>query len=302
MAGVNNNENNSAEVQEKKKFPKKYLIIAAVVLFIIMMIAANNHAKEKEEAAKGEESATVTDVDTGEDEEETQLSDAELEQQALIEVYGEPPQGFRWDDDGNTIPISNEGLTDEEVGMQYLRALTTLNMETAQKYAYYSTVISAYNSYYTIDASESYYTQFQRQVLTTTLQQTEIIGMENKVIFANGRRIITYTLTLPDLSYKDWYLDKAEEIYENMHTYLTGESDSVKAQQYVFSEVLNYLKSGNAKTKTVSVDITLDKVTNGGWVVTDDTSLDMVCEYRDGTSTYEYIFEQYTNWADAKYR
>ena len=44
----------------------------------------------------------------------------------------------------------------------------------------------------------------------------------------------------------------------------------------------------------------MDKVTLGGWLVEDDADLDTACSYTDGTSVYEYIMDQYTDWVEEK--
>lgn len=293
-----------ASSSKKKPSVKFILIVGGIGLFIILLIVANvqtkaKQKKEAEAAANRLAEASLSSVDSVETEE---LSEAELEQRALIEVFGEPPSGFRWNDDGDLIPVSDEGLTDEEVAYQYLRALSTLNMETAQKYAYISRVISTYDSYYDSDASDSYYVQFARQLFKEALLSLEIEGVENTAVFANGRRIFTFEVSVIDLSYKEWWKDNQDEIFSNLQVYLTGEGDSTKAQQYVCEEILNYFKSDDVKRKTTTIDIVIDKVRLGGWVITDDTSLEMLCEYTDGTSAYEYIMEQYDNWITEKYR
>lgn len=292
------------DVKSKSSIKPK-LIIGGIVLFVVLLIVANVQTKNKEkkaaeEAQKKLDAMSASSVVVEDNSEE--LSDAELEQQALIEVFGEPPAGFRWDEDGNPVPISDESLTAEEVGYQFLRAVSTLNMETAQKYAYNSRVLSMFDSYYDLDASESYYTQFSRQLYQEALLSLEIENLENTVVFADGRRIFTFEVSVLDLSYKDWWLDNKDEIFKNLKAYLTTEGDSVKAQQYIYEQVLAYFSSEGAARKTTKVDIVLDKVTLGGWVITDDTSLAMLCEYTDGTTVYEYIMEEYDNWATEQYQ
>lgn len=287
----------TSQTPQPKPKKNKFIIIGAAAL-AVLIIGANVKAAIAERKAGADSSSTVIE-DTGTDGTESDvevLSDAELEQQALNEVYGEPPAGFRWDDDGNTVPISNENLTAEQVVYQYLRGLAMSQFDTVQKYTYYSTVVSMYNSYFADGASESYYNQFARQVYRLALSSIVVNSMENEAVMANGRHVCTMNITLLDLSYKDWFKDNEEEIFKNMYTYLSGEQDNTKAQQYVFEEVLKYYKSDTAKTKDVSVDITLDKVSFGGWLVTDDTALEMLCEYTDGTSTYEYIYNEYEKW------
>lgn len=289
------------DVQAKpKKSKKKYFIIAGIIAFIMMMVAANNHAKQKEAGDASSVDLSVLEQTPQSTNSTAELSESELKQQALIKIWGEPPAGFRWTDKGNLVAVSDEGLTAEETVYQYLRALSTLNMETAQKYAYYSRVLGAYDSYYTLDASDSYYTQFARQVLTQSLLSMEVEEVESEAIFASGRRIFTVRVTVLDLGYKDWWLTDADEIFNTLYQYMTSEQDSTKAQQYIYEKVLEYFKTEDAARKTTTVDIVLDKVSLGGWLVSDDTALDMLCEYTDGTSVYEYIMKEYAKWVQAK--
>lgn len=287
-----------AEPEKKKKPIKLILILIGVGLFVTLLIVAN--VSKAKEAKVAEESASMAAMET-EPVTEAQLSDAEIEQQALIEVYGEPPAGFRWNDDGEPIAVSDEGLTAEEVVYQYLRAVSLLDMANAEKYAQLSMIVNKYDSYYSdVDASQDYYTQFARKMYSQALTSMEIESTEREAVFANGRRIYTMNLKVLDLSYKDFWKDNSEEIFEHLYQYITLENDSIKAQQYIYDQILAYYAKDDAKKRDIQVDIVLDKVTLGGWLVEDDADLDTACSYTDGTSVYEYIMDQYTDWVEEK--
>lgn len=287
-----------AEPEKKKKPIKLILILIGVGLFVTLLIVAN--VSKAKEAKVAEESASMAAMET-EPVTEAQLSDAEMEQQALIEVYGEPPAGFRWNDEGEPIAVSDEGLTAEEVVYQYLRAVSLLDMANAEKYAQLSMIVNKYDSYYSdVDASQDYYTQFARKMYSQALTSMEIESTEREAVFANGRRIYTMNLKVLDLSYKDFWKDNSEEIFEHLYQYITLENDSIKAQQYIYDQILAYYSKDDAKKRDIQVDIVLDKVTLGGWLVEDDADLDTACSYTDGTSVYEYIMDQYTDWVEEK--
>lgn len=289
-----------AEPEKKKKPIKLILILIGVGLFVTLLIVAN--VSKAKEAKVAEESASMAAMET-EPVTEAQLSDAEMEQQALIEVYGEPPAGFRWNDEGEPIAVSDEGLTAEEVVYQYLRAVSLLDMANAEKYAQLSMIVNKYDSYYSdVDASQDYYTQFARKMYSQALTSMEIESTEREAVFANGRRIYTMNLKVLDLSYKDFWKDNSEEIFEHLYQYITLENDSIKAQQYIYDQILEYYAKDDAKKRDIQVDIVLDKVTLGGWLVEDDADLDTACSYTDGTSVYEYIMDQYTDWVENKQR
>lgn len=300
---------NSAQgqvVHSKKKLPAKVklgLVLVSVVALFAMCRAADKHEKAKEQqAVDALNSRTEQTQQIGQDGEpqgttpEDELSESEMHQRALVEVYGEAPQGFRWADDGELVPVSDEGLTDEEVAWQYLRALSMLDMETAQKYAYTSSIIPKYHDFYDTDASKSYYSQFQRKIFTKSLLALQIDSLDTKGVFANGRRVCTFTVTVLDLSYKDFWKDDSDSFFIELNAYLAGERDSTKGQQFIFDKILDFYESGECPTKTTQVDIVLDKVYKGGWLISDDNELRMLCEYTDGTSVYSYIMEEYNKW------
>lgn len=295
------NQNFSTQsTDEPKKSKKKWIILGGVVVLIGLIIFANVDSKRKAEEAKLAEDQAMQASEQAAQEEteaEEQLSDLELEQQALIEVFGDPPAGFRWNDDGEPVPISNENLTAEEVVYHYLRAVSILDMANAQKYANYSSLIEAYDSFYSDDA-ESYYSQFLRKMYSKALSSIEVLGTEREAIFANGRVIYTMNLNMLDLTYKDFWKEDSEEIFTTLRNYLSSEDDSVKAQQYVFDKIREYYDKPDAKKREIQVDLVLDKVSHGGWLITDDFDVDTACRYTDGTSVYEYLMECYSEWLD----
>lgn len=285
-----------------KKSKKKWIILGAVGLFVILLVVANV-SKAKEEKQAAEESSMIAEAtEAVQEATEEELSDAEIQQQALIAEFGEPPAGFRWNDEGEPVAISDENLTGEEVVHQYLRAASMLDLANAAKYAQISMVVNSMNSFYDVDASSSYYTQFSRKMYSEALTSMEILGTEREAVFANGKRIYTMNLRVLDLGYKDFWKDDQEEIFEMLYQYMAIEKDSLKAQQYVYDKILEYYSRDDAKKHDVQVDIVLDKVRLGGWLVTDDMDLDMICRYTDGTSVYEYVMECYTKWLEQKYK
>ena len=298
----NMNTNTNAGQSATRKLPTKVkvgLVIAVIIALIIMLLsAAKNRAEQKRATQEALDSMNAQSQSTESVavEAEEELSESEMHQRALEEIYGEAPQGFRWGDDGTPIPVSDEGLTDEEVGWQYLRALSMLDMETAQKYAYTSSIIPRYHDLFDKDASKSYYTQFQRKIFTKSLLAMQIDSLDTKGVFATGRRVCTFTVTVLDLSYKDFWKEDKDAFFTELNTYMAGENDSTKGQQFVFDKILEFYESGDCPTKTTQVDIVMDKVVNGGWLISDDNELRMLCEYKDGTSVYSYIMEEYKEW------
>lgn len=274
---------------------KTIIIIGSIVTFIVLLVVANNYQKRKEEAsAEAEAIATTVPVAT--------LSRAELQQQSYESAWGKAPEGFRWTRRGELEALSDDSLPAEDVAYSYLRALSTLDLGTAEKYASVSVALDTYEGYYDVQSSSSYNTQFQRKLFKEALLSIEIDKARDKAVFADGNTIITFEITMLDLTDKDFWKPDAEEIYSDLSVYLASESDSTKAQQYIYDRILAFYQSGNAKKRTVQIDLVMDKISGGGWLVTDDADLSMACEYRNGTSVYEYIMDCYSDWVRERQR
>lgn len=289
-----------ANTEEKKKKPiKMYLILGGVLLFIILLIVANVDTANKEKKAAAESQAALsntTPIATTPVETQPQLSESELLQQALIATFGEPPVGFRWNESGELVPISDETLTSEEVAWRYLQALSNKDFATAQKYAQTGYCVNTYNNFYgdsSINTSE-----LMRIIYSEAIGSIELLDCKQNGVFANGTFVFTFTANVIDLSNKTFWEDNSEEVFETIRSYITYEGDAVKAEQYVNSLITEYYRSGNAKMKEVKFDIVVDKVRLGGYLVSDDSSLDTICRYVDGTTVYQYIMEKYSEWVN----
>lgn len=282
------------KIKGKEYSWKLILIVGGIILFIVLLIVADNYQKNKESEAKTDTTATTVPTAT--------LSRAEQQQQAYESAWGEAPAGFRWTRRGELEALSDEGLPAEDVAYGYLRALSTLDLGTAEKYASISITLDTYEGYYDVQSSSSYTTQFQRKLYKEALLSLEVDKARDKAVFADGTTIITFEITMLDLTDKDFWKKDAEEIYNDLSMYLSSESDSTKARQYIYDRILAYYQSGDAKKRTVQIDLAMDKITNGGWLITDDTDLSMACEYRNGTSVYEYIMDCYSDWVQEKQR
>ena len=169
-------------------------------------------------------------------------------------------------------------------------------MANAAKYAKVSTVLNTYDSYYELMESSEYRTQFARKLYSEVITSIEVDSVERTAVFANGRRIFTVNIDLLDLSNKDFWRDDSEEIFTTLRSYLSNEDDTVKAEQYVMGLILDYFSRDDAKKRTIQVDIVLDKVRLGGWLVVDDADLNTACTYKDGTSVYQAIMAEYSKW------
>ena len=277
---------------------KTKMIIGGIVLLIILIICANVSAKNKEEEARRRqaeaEAAALANANAYQTPDEIDMN-AEL-QKAYTESFGVAPEGFIWNADGTLQAISNNNITAEDTAYYFMRGLSTLDFSVAEKYSDTSTVVDTYNNYYNISSSQNYYTQFLRKMYKQCLLSIEINEVLDSAVFADGSRIITFSVNILDLTNKDFWKKDEETIYGSLYAYDQTESDGVKADQYIYDYALGYYSSENAKKRTVQVDLRLEKQKDGGWLVVDDNDLNMICSYEYGVNITEYVKRSYEDW------
>lgn len=287
------------------KLGKKHLIIIGVVIVVIVIastISSNNKKKEIEERQRQAE------IDSQQNELQENpnegLSDAEIEQRGYIAAWGQPPEGFRWTDDATLAPVSSDELTNEDVVWNYLRALSILDFSTAQKYSRTSLVSGTYSSYFdeTNLGNSSYFYQFLRKEYKFALTSIEVDSVGNTAVFADGTSIVTVKLKVLDLTDKDFWQEDKDEIYARLDDLYTFEKDSTKAQQYVYDYIYSAYEDGKVGKRDITVELKLDKVTLGGWLISDDTDLDSALKYEEGVNVASYIFEEYSEYKEKRDR
>lgn len=292
-----------------KSLNKKQKVLIIIILAVFALVIASKHraeTKQKEldaEQAMQEQmeemEAEEEDMEEGTDEDNL-MSEKEIEYQEeqaeLEEEYGTPPEGFRLDVDGELVPLSDSNMSAEDVLYAYLRGVSTLSFADVQKYSYKSHVVRQYNNYYDKDNETSYDTEFKRTLYKDMLLSLEVEGASDTAVFADKKYIITASVKCLDLTDKQFWVDKSDEIFQNLYTYRKMEDDGTKANQYLYDFVRNYYESGNAKTVVKSIDFILERGEKGGWLVTDDSALDRVCQYTDGELVIDYIKNCYDDW------
>ncbi len=270
-------------------------VIVFIILLIIAIIMANVHAdKEEEERLKREAEAAAAAGAARKEVGEIDI-DAEL-QAAYVKAWGEAPVGFKWQADGSLIAISDNATTAEDTAWYFLRGLSILDFSTAEKYNKSSTVIDTYDDFYNTTSSLNYYTQFLRKMYKECLTSIEINKIVDSAVFADGDRIVTFSINVLDLTDKDFWIKDQETIFNTLRSYYANEEDGTKASQYLYDYVLAYYESDAAKKRPVQIDIRLEKQTNSGWLVTDDMALNIVCEHEYGVNAVEYIKKAYEAW------
>ena len=274
----------------KKWLSKKWVlaILAIVIVIIIIKVAAYN-----KRSASG---IVNVPVETQEN-----LSDYELEQRHLNEMFGEPPAGFVWNANGDLVALGDSTKTPEDVAYAYIKALSQLEFATASKYSSYAQIPNNYNSMYQ-NSSASSISQFTRNLYKEVLLSIEVDGVKDVAIFEDGRYIITFSASLIDLTDKEFWLKDMETIYANLYSYSSGEGDTSKANQYLYDYLLSYYSGDSVKKRTTTFDLVLDKTSAGSWLVSDDSTLDALCRYQNGAVVSDYIWQCYTQWVNENKR
>lgn len=281
------------------KIGKKHLIIIGAIVLVFIIISTISSKSKKKEIAERQAAADAAnqnvqqnvDVNAG-------LSDAEVEQNAFIKVWGNPPDGFRWKDDGTLTAVSSDNLTNEDVIWNYLRGLSILDFSTVQKYSSHSLVESTYSGYFSDSnlGSSSYYAQFLRKEYKYALTSIEVDSVGNTAVFADGTSIVTVKLKMLDLTDKDFWQADKDAIFNKLKSVYTSEKDTAKAQQYVYDYIYSAYEDGKVGKRDITIELKLDKVSLGGWLVSDDTDLNSALKYEEGVNVASYILEQYSDW------
>ena len=217
----------------------------------------------------------------------------------LHEMYGEPPEGFEWALNGELIALSNEDLTYEDVVYSYVRALSILDLATAQRLSSTSRVIDEYNDYYDTASSfayASYYDSFLRKQLRLSLTSIEINQIDYTSIAADGTAVVTLNLNCLDLTNKDFWLVDQEKLFSDMLVFDETESDGVKKEQYLYDYVYSAYESGKVGKHNVVVDIVVSKENASGWLISNDNELKQVVTYEAGVNVINHILASYNEY------
>ena len=191
-------------------------------------------------------------------------------------------------------------MSSEDVLYAYIRALSTLDFATAEKYSRGTKVVETYNDYFsTATASQAdYQEQFLRNMYKEALTSIEITGVESSATFANNKVVYTVKVSMLDLTSKDFWQEDKDNLFKNMSIYETQEDDSTKLNIFLYDYILNYYKSENALKREISFDITLERYPDidSGWLVSIDKDIDDAAKYSNGKLVTNYIVEQFRNY------
>lgn len=266
--------------------------ILVIVLIIVGSVDNYNKQKEKEEIDRyTQEQLEIAGAN--------QNSDDSLLMQMqpdLIKSYGELPDGYIWNLDGTLLSLGDKSMSAEEVVYAYLNGLKSLDFSSVQKFSRDSVVVNTYENYFTeLNKSTDYNDSFVRNIYRESLLSMQIDGIVNTSVFAENKQVFTVKVNMLDLTKKDFWLNDKEEIYKNLKIYSSDQSDSTKAEIYLYDYISRFYASGEADRRDVTFDITLQKYPDldTGWLVSIDTDIDSACRYADGKLVVSYINEQF---------
>ena len=288
-----------------KSHKKSTGTIVGVLLLIVLMVAANNHAKQKQLEQQKAETAKIAKDNEVQDKDRSYVegTDAYLMsmQPELRKSFGTPPNGFIWDLNGKGISLGDKSKSSEDVLYSYIRALSTLDLATAQKYSRDAKVVETYNDYFSkANANQAdYQEQFMRNMYKLALTSMEITGVESSSKFASNKSVYTVTISMLDLTAKDFWESDRENLFKKLSGYESKENDSTKLEIFIYDYILNYYKTPTAVKRTVSMDITLERYPDidSGWLVSIDKDIDDAARYNNGTLVTNYITEQFRQWS-----
>ena len=277
---------------------KKQIIIGGIIISIIGGGLAYSSYKENKEYQKRLEEQQKAIEAQQQQSNEGVMSYEDAMQQSLVEQYGEPPEGFKWDILGNLVAVSSDDMSAEDVIHTYIRSISILDFATAQRYASSSKIYDTYNNYYDeiTNVVTDYYNQFLRKQYTFAIQSIENLGIESTATMADGTQVMSVKLNVLDLTDKDFWRDDMQEIYKQMRVFGESEEDDTKRDQYLYDYIYSKYEDGTISKREVVCDFKVGKQKNGGWLITDDSELNAYLKYDQGNDIAQYIISSYNDW------
>lgn len=277
---------------------KKQIIIGGIIIAVIGGGLAYSSYKENKEYQKRLEEQQRAIEAQQQQSNEGVMSYEDAMQQSLVEQYGDPPEGFKWDILGNLVALSSDDMSAEDVIHTYIRSVSILDFATAQRYASSSKIYDTYNNYYDeiTNVVTDYYNQFLRKQYTFAIQSIENLGIESTATMADGTQVMSVKLNVLDLTDKDFWRDDMQEIYRQMRVFGESEEDDTKRDQYLYDYIYSKYEDGTIGKREVVCDFKVGKQRNGGWLITDDSELNAYLKYDQGNDIAQYIISAYNDW------
>ena len=215
-------------------------------------------------------------------------------QDALIQRFGEPPDGYILNWDGTFIPRGEKELTPEQVTYAYLKAISTLDMATAQKYSRDASIVKDYESYFDTSTSSAATTttEYQQNVFKAAMLSIQVESLGDSTAFAGDKQTFTAHIKMLDLYATDFIdggtLNKLSKEIDNRGGI---NSDESQGAIYLQDWLVKYYSSDKAPLTTVDVTLTVQKYPdlNTGWLVSIDKPLDDKFKIQMDQGAYYYV-------------
>lgn len=282
---------------------KKKLIPALVLLALVFLICRGVSASNAE---KAEKERVVAEAQAKAESEQAELAltqqsnsdDSILLQQQpeLVKSFGKVPEGYIWNTDGTLLSLGDKDMSAEEVVYAYLSGVRTLDFSMAQKYSRGSSVVANYSEMFSSDGADAdYYDSFLRNMYKEALLSMKVESVADNSVFAENKQVFTVNIEMLDLTDKEFWQADKDQIYSDLYVYSSDEDDTTKSEIYLYDYVLNHYKSDKAKTRVVTVNLTVERYPDldTGWLVSADSDIDNACNYSDGTLMVNYINKMY---------
>lgn len=295
--------------ENKKKEVKKYKIagftftgkaIRNMVILVAIIAAASWGSKMKKQKELEErlaaEQERIAAAEANNVPQEVLSIDEQLQRQ-LVERYGDPPEGFKWDFDGTLLALSDESSC-EDVIYTFLRALSVLDFSTAQRYSRNSSVIAEYQDYYSDYTAgyTDYYDNFLRKQYKTSIASLEVEAIDDIAVFADGTQYVTVKIKAIDLQDKEFWRADKDNLYNRMREFKKTEDDDVKMESFLYDYIIEQYEAGVVEKRTYTVELVLSKDNAAGWLVTNDRELDAVLRFDQGNNIVDYIQSEFSDW------
>lgn len=278
---------------------RKTLIILGIIVLIIIGAAYGNSVIQKNKDAKAlaEHQAELEEYRRTHQVTPDDRTMDERMQEALRQQYGNPPEGFKWNFDGTLVALSDESSC-EDVIYTYMRALSTLDFATAQRYSENSKVIEEYQDYFGVTSQgiTNYYDNFLRKQYKKSLTSLEVLGIGDVAIEANGTEYVTVDIACLDLEDKDFWREDQDMLYAKMYSYQDTEDDQVKAKQYLYDYIYGKYEDGSIGKKKHTIELVCSKLNGKGWLISNDKELESCLSYDNGTDVAQYIINQFRDY------
>lgn len=282
-----------ADVFSSSKKTIIFLIIVAVVIAVIATLVTSNKEKDARQEAIDRGNKLQEEREQASTEETENSDDVYLLkiQKDLIDSYGPLPDGYIWETDGTLLSLGDPDMSAEDVVYAYLNGVRSLDLSMAQKYSRHSKVVATYEDYFDSKAISDYTDSFKRNMYKEVMLSIQPLEIVDTSVFAENKQVFTVKINILDLSSKDFWIPDKEEIYKNLYIYSKDEEDVTKSDNYLYDYVLSYYRSGTAATKDVTINLTVERFPdlNTGWLVSMDSDLNDLCNYKDGNIVASFI-------------